>query len=135
MNRNEELLRKQLELLAERSESAMEDDLPRLSSAMVDIYDRLERPSTEKQGGANMENIEKKALIVIRTGIRAITDSMPVLLTERGFGHDIQDDELREMYYQLNLMSVQLTERIEMPETSAVPEQATMTDLTFDEDA
>ena len=79
-----------------------------------------------------MESIDKKALIVIRTGIRAITDSMPVLLTERGFGHDIQDDELREMYYQLNLMAIQLTKKIEMPETSAVPEQATMTDPAFE---
>lgn len=45
MNQNKELLRKQLELLAGQSESAAEDDLPELSSAMVDVYDRLERPA------------------------------------------------------------------------------------------
>lgn len=45
MNRKKELLRKQLELLAERSMSATEDELPGLSSAMVFIYDRLERPA------------------------------------------------------------------------------------------
>ena len=117
MNRIEELPSKQLELLAELSESAMEDDLPRLSSAMVDIYDRLERPSTEKQGGTNMESNEKKALIVIRAGIRAIKSNMETLLTDSGRGRDIQDDELREMYYQLNLMAIQLTKKIEMPET------------------
>ena len=132
MNRNKELLRKQLELLAERSEDAVEDDLARLSSAMVDIYDRLERPSTEKQGGTNMESIDKKALIVIRTGIRAIKSNMETLLTDSGRGRDIQDDELREMYYQLNLMAIQLTKKIEMPETSAVPEQATVTDPAFE---
>lgn len=41
MDQSKELLRKQLELLAEQSESAAEDDLPELSSAMVEIYDRL----------------------------------------------------------------------------------------------
>ena len=44
MNQNKKLLRKQLELLAEQSKSAAEDDLPGLSSAMADVYDRLERP-------------------------------------------------------------------------------------------
>ena len=44
MNRKKELLRNQLELLAERSMCATEDELPGLSSAMVSIYDRLERP-------------------------------------------------------------------------------------------
>lgn len=41
MNQSKELLRKQLALLAEQSKSAAEDDLPGLSSAMVDVYDRL----------------------------------------------------------------------------------------------
>ena len=45
MNQNKVLLRKQLALLAEQSKSAAEDDLPELSSAMVDVYDRLERPA------------------------------------------------------------------------------------------
>lgn len=45
MNRKKELLRKQLELLAERSTCVTEDELPGLSSAMVSIYDRLERPA------------------------------------------------------------------------------------------
>lgn len=44
MNQSKELLRKQLELLAEQSKNAAEDDLSELSSAMVDVYDRLERP-------------------------------------------------------------------------------------------
>lgn len=82
-----------------------------------------------------MESNEKKTLIVIRTGIRAIKSNMETLLTDSGRGRDIQDDELREMYYQLNFMAIQLTKKIEMPETSAVPEQATQTDLTVDEDA
>lgn len=46
MNQSKELLRKQLSLLAEQSESAAEDDLPELSSAMADVYDRLERKTT-----------------------------------------------------------------------------------------
>lgn len=45
MNQNKELLRKQLALLAEQSKSAAEDELPELSSAMGDVYDRLERPA------------------------------------------------------------------------------------------
>lgn len=46
MNQSKELLRKQLALLAEQSEIATEDDLPELSSAMADVYDRLERQTT-----------------------------------------------------------------------------------------
>jgi hypothetical protein len=46
MNQSKELLRKQLALLAEQSEIAAEDDLPELSSAMADVYDRLERQTT-----------------------------------------------------------------------------------------
>ena len=147
MNRNEELLRKQLELLAERSEDAVEDDLARLSSAMVDIYDRLERPSGPQknytcdqieegekipnidflpryQGETNMENVERKALIAIRSSIRTVRDNMETLLTDSDLGHDIQDHELREMYYGLNDMAVRLTKKIEVLETSGVPEQA-----------
>lgn len=63
-----------------------------------------------------MENTEKKALIAIRTGIRAVKDSMETLLTDSGLGHEIRDHELRRMYYQLNLMTVQLTRKIEAPE-------------------
>ena len=44
MKREKEILRKQLELLAEQSESATEDELPRISDAMCDIYKVLERP-------------------------------------------------------------------------------------------
>ena len=44
MKREKEILRKQLELLAEQSESATEDELPRISAAMCDIYKVLERP-------------------------------------------------------------------------------------------
>lgn len=44
MKKERELLRKQLELLAEQSNGAVEDDLASLSSAMVEIYDRLEHP-------------------------------------------------------------------------------------------
>jgi hypothetical protein len=46
MNQSKELLRKQLALLAEQSEIAAEDNLPELSSAMADVYDRLERQTT-----------------------------------------------------------------------------------------
>lgn len=46
MNQSKELLRKQLALLAEQSEIAAEDNLPELSSAMSDVYDRLERQTT-----------------------------------------------------------------------------------------
>ncbi len=45
MPMEKELLRKQLELLAEQSSGATEEELARLSSAMVDVYDRLERPA------------------------------------------------------------------------------------------
>ena len=63
-----------------------------------------------------MIDTEKKALIAIRTGIRAVKDSMETLLTDSGLGHEIRDHELRAMYYQLNLMTVQLTRKIEAPE-------------------
>lgn len=46
MNQSKELLRMQLALLAEQSEIAAEDNLPELSSAMADVYDRLERQTT-----------------------------------------------------------------------------------------
>ncbi len=41
MNQSKELLRQQLELLAEHSEGATEQELPNLSAAMCEIYDRL----------------------------------------------------------------------------------------------
>jgi hypothetical protein len=37
-NKDKELLREQLELLAERSKECPDEELPKLSSAMVDIY-------------------------------------------------------------------------------------------------
>lgn len=43
MKKEKELLRKQLELLAEQSKEATEEEIARLSSAMVDVYDRLVR--------------------------------------------------------------------------------------------
>lgn len=63
-----------------------------------------------------MTNIEKKALTAIRTGIRAVKDNMETLLTDSGLGHEIRDRELREMYYRLNVMALQLTRKIEVPE-------------------
>lgn len=46
MKRNEkELLRKQLQLLAEQSKNADDRELPALSSAMARIYEALLRPS------------------------------------------------------------------------------------------
>ena len=44
MKKEKELLRKQLVLLAEQSESATDGELAELSAAMCKIYDRLERP-------------------------------------------------------------------------------------------
>lgn len=38
---NEEILREQLELLAERSKDAHDEELPHLSKAMVEIYKEL----------------------------------------------------------------------------------------------
>ena len=38
---DKEILRKQLQLLAERSKSATEDEIPKLSVAMKDIYEVL----------------------------------------------------------------------------------------------
>lgn len=43
MQKERELLRKQLELLAEQSNGATDRELAELSAAMSDIYDRLER--------------------------------------------------------------------------------------------
>lgn len=40
---SEELLREQLELLAERSKDCIDDVLPSISSAMVEIYVLLEK--------------------------------------------------------------------------------------------
>ena len=42
MNKGKELLRKQLELLAEQSKSAIDDELVRLSTAMCKVYRELE---------------------------------------------------------------------------------------------
>ena len=42
MSKEKELLRKQMELLAEQSRSAEDGDLARLSTAMCDIYRELE---------------------------------------------------------------------------------------------
>lgn len=44
MKKEKEILHKQLELLAEKSKSATEDELPRISVAMCDIYKALDRP-------------------------------------------------------------------------------------------
>lgn len=41
MRKEKELLRKQLELLAEQSESAVDDELVRLSTAMCGVYREL----------------------------------------------------------------------------------------------
>ena len=43
MNKEKELLRQQLELLAEQSGDALEGDLARLSSAMCEVYRELVR--------------------------------------------------------------------------------------------
>lgn len=45
MSKEKELLRKQMELLAEQSKSAEDGDLARLSTAMSDIYRELETNS------------------------------------------------------------------------------------------
>lgn len=45
MGKEKELLRKQMELLAEQSKSAIDDELVRLSTAMRDIYRELETNS------------------------------------------------------------------------------------------
>lgn len=36
-----EILRQQLEILADASQAVSPEELPRLTSAMVDVYDRL----------------------------------------------------------------------------------------------
>lgn len=43
MRKRKELLRKQLELLAEQSKSAEDNDLARMSSAMCEVYRELQR--------------------------------------------------------------------------------------------
>lgn len=43
MQQDRNLLRKQMELLAEQSKSATDSELARLSTAMCDVYDRLNR--------------------------------------------------------------------------------------------
>lgn len=45
MSKGKELLRKQMELLAEQSRSAEDGELARLSTAMCDIYRELETNS------------------------------------------------------------------------------------------
>ena len=67
-----------------------------------------------------MENTDKKALIVIRAGIRVARDNMETLLTDSGCFHEIQDHELRKMCYKLNNMAVQLTQKIEKPEPAEI---------------
>ena len=44
MKKEKEILHKQLELLVEKSKSATEDELPRISAAMCDIYKALVGP-------------------------------------------------------------------------------------------
>lgn len=41
MNREKEILRQQLELLAEQSKNACEDEIPKNTHAMVEIYKEL----------------------------------------------------------------------------------------------
>lgn len=59
-----------------------------------------------------MESTDKKALAAIRTLLWAVADVTSRLLTESGFGSGIQDQELQDMYFQLNHMSGKLTEKI-----------------------
>lgn len=49
MGKEKELLRKQMELLAEQSKSAIDDELVRLSTAMRDIYRELETNSRHRR--------------------------------------------------------------------------------------
>lgn len=59
-----------------------------------------------------MEITEQKALAAVRTLLWAVKDVMEDLLTDSGLGSHIPDQELRDMYFQLNHMSVQLSERL-----------------------
>ena len=67
-----------------------------------------------------MENTDKKALIVIRAGIRMARDNMETMLTDSGCFREIQDHELRKMYYKLNDMAVQITQKIEKLEPAEI---------------
>lgn len=62
----------------------------------------------------------KKELTVIRAGIRTVMGNMETLLTENGFGHDIQDCYLRDMYFDLLHMVNKLTVRIEAQEPAEI---------------
>lgn len=48
MGKEKELLRKQMELLAEQSKSAVDDELVRLSTAMCEVYRLLEAGSRKR---------------------------------------------------------------------------------------
>ena len=49
MKKEKELLRKQVELLAEQSKSATDSELARLSTAMCEVYKQLETDSLHRR--------------------------------------------------------------------------------------
>lgn len=55
----------------------------------------------------------EKDLLVIQNGIRTARDSMEILLGEGGHHWNIQDAELRKMYYDLNDMCILLSKKME----------------------
>lgn len=59
-----------------------------------------------------MEITEQKALTAVRTLLWAARDVLSNLFTERGLGSRFQDQELRDMYFQLNHMSVQISRKL-----------------------
>lgn len=59
-----------------------------------------------------MEITEQKALTAARTLLRAARDVMLDLFADSGLGPQIQDQELRDMYFELNRMAVQLSRKL-----------------------
>lgn len=59
-----------------------------------------------------MEITEQNALTAVRTLLRAARDVMTDLFADSGLGPQIQDQELRDMYFELNRMAVQLSRKL-----------------------
>ncbi len=57
--------------------------------------------------------MKRKELEVIQNSIRTVRDNMGILLAEDGHYRNIQDAELRKLYYDLNDMCLLLGQKME----------------------
>lgn len=68
--------------------------------------------------------METNKLIAIQYQIRTVRDTIATLLSDSGVGGGIPDSRMRDIYYRLNDMSIQISRIIDDPE----PVEITLTD-------